>query len=192
MSAGIPGTFSGTNWGAQTQPIPQAGAYVNWPTGLVSASAPPPYASINPTGGQSPMMPAVALAIRNTQSLTARPGNKSDAPLLVHKLNPIPIGSAPVTTMPARTVSGRKPYRADEGPIDKPSTYPPQPNRRAYAPQRASISAVAQEMQKTRNVMRNSLGFDARINENLTMHIPDSVLPPSFRSGAQTTPGRNT
>ena len=59
---------------------------------------------------------------------------------------------------------------------------PAQPNRRLYYPARRDSAKSHLELQKLKNVMRCSLGHDARINENYTMHVPIAVLPSSLKS----------
>jgi hypothetical protein len=81
------------------------------------------------------------------------------------------------------TVSGRVAYRSSENPATPPSTSPQIPNRRGWQPTRRGTAKTVLELQKMKMAMRNFLGHDARINENLTMHVPIRVLPDDLKKG---------
>ena len=71
-----------------------------------------------------------------------------------------------------KTTSARKPAGAQ-----------PLQDRQPWLPCRADVGETHVNLQAMRNVMRNSLGHDARINENLTMLVPQLVLPSELRKG---------
>jgi len=76
------------------------------------------------------------------------------------------------------TVSGYVPYRArGDNPATGVAPYPAMPNRALYFPSRGTATRTTVHLQALRNVMRNALGCDARINENLTMNVPAQAIP---------------
>jgi hypothetical protein len=79
------------------------------------------------------------------------------------------------------TVSGRVAYRSNESPLTPPQTVPPIPSRRVWQPEKKGQAKTSLDLNKMKNIMRNTLGHDARINENNTMYVPTPVLPGSLQ-----------
>jgi hypothetical protein len=98
--------------------------------------------------------------------------------------NAIPPAKTAHQPLHSATVSGRIAWRSagDDG---NPSTNIDNvnlPQRAIYYPVRVDASKTILNLQKAKNLSRNAMGIDFRINENATANIPKSVLPSNFHN----------
>ena len=117
---------------------------------------------------EKPIQPAPSIPTRaNSKQDTATPGNAPSA----------------ATPFYRTTVSGRRAWRTD-GNDGNPATSPDGvtlPTRRIFAPKRVDIARTMLDLVKMKNLARNSLGHDFRINENMTGNVPIDILPDSLK-----------
>jgi hypothetical protein len=82
------------------------------------------------------------------------------------------------------TVSGRMAWRSfgqDGNPAD-PISNVNLPGRAIYSPIRNDASRTLLDLNKAKNISRNALGVDFRINENLTGNVATTVLPSNLQT----------
>jgi hypothetical protein len=116
------------------------------------------------------------------------PPQKQPAPFNKPRVQPVEgnsITPATIAHQPlhSATVSGRIAWRSggqDGNPAD-PIANVNLPQRAIFSPIRADASKTLLDLNKAKNISRNALGIDFRINENVTANIPVSVLPSNLK-----------